>query len=154
MASAALHRTRSIAVLPGRYVDPSSDEVVISYSALIVQYLRTWFLIDLFAVIPLEAFIADELSQWEAEAAANPDAVPTLRAAVARRSAELGFYQMTQPRSVGGSEASQLELLVMQETLARANLEHVSGAVFGRTVEDGLQGKKKTRGVGGRQPPG
>jgi alkylation response protein AidB-like acyl-CoA dehydrogenase len=93
----------------------------------------------------LEAFIADELSQWEAEAAANPDAVPTLRTAVARRSAELGFYQMTQPRSVGGSEASQLELLVMQETLARANLEHVSGAVFGGSAGPiaGATGKLK-----------
>ena len=79
----------------------------------------------------LEAFIEDELSSWEAEARANPDAVPSLRVAVARRSAQLGIYQMSQPRSVGGSEASQLELLVLQETLARANLEHLSSAVFG-----------------------
>ena len=79
----------------------------------------------------LEAFIEDQLRPWEAEAAADAAALRSLRAAVARRSAELGIYQMSQPRSVGGSEATQLELLVMQETLARANLERLSGAVFG-----------------------
>ena len=80
----------------------------------------------------LEKFIADELCQWEAEAQdADRSALRELRQRVAKRSAELGIFQMSQPRSVGGTAATQLELLVMQETLARANLSTLSGAVFG-----------------------
>ena len=39
----------------------------------------------------LEAFIEDQLRPWEAEAAADAATLRSLRAAVARRSAELGI---------------------------------------------------------------
>ena len=80
----------------------------------------------------LEEFISTELSVWEEVAAAGDAATArTLRGKVAKRSAELGIFQMSQPEAVGGTAASQLELLVLQETLARANCESLSGAVFG-----------------------
>ena len=79
----------------------------------------------------LQAFIDGELREWDAEAAADPSRARELRGKVAKRSAELGIFQMSQPESIGGTAATQLELLVMQETLARANLGSMGGAVFG-----------------------
>ena len=80
----------------------------------------------------LEEFIDTELILWEEQAAAADAATArALRGKVAKRSAELGIYQMSQPEAVGGTAASQLELLVLQETLARANCESLSSAVFG-----------------------
>lgn len=81
----------------------------------------------------LQNFVASELSDWEAEAASSTDAatLQRLRATVAARSAELGIFKMTQPRDVGGLAASQLEIVVVQESLARANLPLLSGAVLG-----------------------
>jgi alkylation response protein AidB-like acyl-CoA dehydrogenase len=53
-----------------------------------------------------------------------------IRSQVAACSRERGFFGMTQPSSVGGSEAGAMALTVVREALARADLE-VGSYVFG-----------------------
>lgn len=53
-----------------------------------------------------------------------------VRSAVACASRAAGFFGMTQPRAVGGSEAGPLALTIVREALAAANLE-VARFVFG-----------------------
>ena len=89
----------------------------------------------------LQRFIRSELLPLEAEAAAAaaltdgnrtpPQLLRELRRKVARRSAALGFFGMTQPASFGGAPASQIEILLCREALAAANLPKLGTAVFG-----------------------
>lgn len=55
---------------------------------------------------------------------------PGARAAVVAAAKATGFFQMTQPRGYGGSEATILELTVVRDELAAANPPHLD-AVFG-----------------------
>src|SRR5215831_8089520 len=55
-------------------------------------------------------------------AMAAPDAdVARLRTTVVRAARDAGFFAMTQPRAVGGSEAGLLALTVVRDTLAGFN---------------------------------
>lgn len=54
----------------------------------------------------------------------------SVRAEVITKSQTAGFYGMTQPHAVGGSEADALSLTVVREVIAAANLE-VASFVFG-----------------------
>jgi len=78
-----------------------------------------------------KSFITNELAPWESAAVSNKMNLRAVRIKVARRSSELGFFQMTQPKSVGGNPASRSELVLLWETLASANLPIVEGYVFG-----------------------
>lgn len=62
---------------------------------------------------PLEAEVREEHGDLRV-----PEA---LRARVRARSQELGLFQMTQPREVGGTEAGPLALTVLREALAAGN---------------------------------
>ncbi|MFT5392562.1 MAG: alkylation response protein AidB-like acyl-CoA dehydrogenase [Gammaproteobacteria bacterium] len=70
------------------------------------------------ALRPLE----EQLKQGQPAAA--------IRSKVAACSRERGFFGMTQPSSVGGSQACAMTLTVVREALARADLE-VASYVFG-----------------------
>lgn len=67
----------------------------------------------------LEAFV-EEIRPLERRI--EGDSVPDeVRAQVRERSKALGFFGMTQPAEIGGSEAGPLALVVARETLAAAN---------------------------------
>lgn len=69
----------------------------------------------------IRAFVDEDLRPLAA--GLEPDAAPPaeVRARVRERSKALGLFGMTQPRSVGGSEAGPLAMVVARETLAAAN---------------------------------
>ncbi len=77
-----------------------------------------------------QAFIDDDLRPLQARADAGEADAAEVRRSVVARSRELGFFGMTQPLDFGGTEAGALELTVVRETLAAANLR-VSGSAFG-----------------------
>ncbi len=102
----------------------------------------------------LEAFI-DEIRPLGARL--DGDSVPEdVQARVRERSKELGFFGMTQPREVGGTEAGPLAMVVARETLAAANtplaryvfgpdpqlLRRAEGDVRARYLEPVLAGEK------------
>lgn len=80
----------------------------------------------------VRAFIEDDLQPLEATLGEDATApVPDeIRRRVRERSRECGFFQMTQPRAFGGSEAGPLALTVVREALAAANFR-VARFVFG-----------------------
>lgn len=80
----------------------------------------------------VQTFIDDDLGPLETALGddATASAPEETRRKVRERSRELGFFQMTQPRAFGGSEAGALELTVVREALAAANLR-VARFVFG-----------------------
>ncbi len=77
-----------------------------------------------------QRFIDDDLRPLDERAAAGEVDGAAVRRAVIERSRELEFFGMTQPRDFGGSAAGPLELTVVRETLAAANLA-VARSVFG-----------------------
>ena len=74
-----------------------------------------------------EAFVRDRLVPLTD---AHGDAPAELRRRVVAASREAGFFAMTQPAALGGSEASVLELVIVREALARSALS-VREDVFG-----------------------
>ena len=66
-------------------------------------------------------FIVEDLRPIDERAEGGADEDETRRQVIAR-SRELGFFGMTQPREVGGTQAGPLALTVVRETLAAANL--------------------------------
>ena len=87
--------------------------------------------------IPVKDFINDhQIKPLEEKAkmateANNKSEFRTLRKQVAKRSSELGFFKMTQPKSIGGQPATQLEIIAFQEALSTANVPMLSSSVFG-----------------------
>ena len=75
-----------------------------------------------------ETLITDLMPLERALEAGEP--VESVRPRVIQASREAGFFGMTQPKAVGGSEAGALPLTVVREALASANLE-VGRFVFG-----------------------
>jgi len=83
-----------------------------------------------------ESFLHNELKPLEEKAkmateANNKSEFRTLRKQVTKRSSELGFFKMTQPKSIGGQPATQLEIIAFQEALSTANVPMLSSSVFG-----------------------
>ncbi|MDP6605977.1 MAG: acyl-CoA dehydrogenase family protein, partial [Dehalococcoidia bacterium] len=77
-----------------------------------------------------QRFIDDDLRPLEERAAAGEIDGAAVRRAVIERSRELEFFGMTQPADFGGSAAGPMELTVVREALAAANLG-VARSVFG-----------------------
>ena len=77
-----------------------------------------------------QAFVDDDLRPLQERADGGTVDDTEVRRSVVARSRELGLFGMTQPRDFGGTEAGALELTVVRETLAAANLG-VARSVFG-----------------------
>ena len=80
-----------------------------------------------------ERFVADTLQPTESgldEVDSDPQALRTLRTGVVAAAKAAGLFGMTQPKAFGGSEAGQLALTVVRDTLAAHNLRS-SRWVFG-----------------------
>jgi len=78
----------------------------------------------------IQTFIAADLRPLEAGLTEDGPAPDPVRARVRDRSKVLGLFGMTQPRSVGGSEAGPLAMVVARETLAAGN-SSLTRFVFG-----------------------
>ena len=78
----------------------------------------------------IEIFVEADLRPLEEQLDAGTLDEATVRQRVIERSRDLGFFGMTQPLEVGGTEAGPLALAVARETLAAGNLR-VTRAVFG-----------------------
>lgn len=106
----------------------------------------------------VEALVAElrELEPQVPEEHGDLRVPESLRARVRARSQELGFFQMTQPREVGGTEAGPLALTVLREALAAGNtpfsrdllgpdpglLRHAEGALRERYLEPVVRGER------------
>lgn len=69
----------------------------------------------------IHAFVDGELQPLEADLDADAPVPADVRQIVRERSKELGLFGMTQPKSVGGTEAGPLAMVVARETLAAGN---------------------------------
>lgn len=78
----------------------------------------------------LQRFIDDDLRPLDEQVVAGGMTEREAAPQVAKRSRELGFFQLTQPKEFGGTEAGPLALTVVRETLAAANLR-VTRSVLG-----------------------
>jgi acyl-CoA dehydrogenase len=78
----------------------------------------------------IEIFVEADMRPLEAQLDAGTLDEAAVRERVIERSRDLGFFGMTQPREVGGTEAGPLALAVARETLAAGNLR-ITRAVFG-----------------------
>ncbi len=78
----------------------------------------------------IQTFIAEDLRPLEAGLPPDGPVPAEVRAGVRERSKALGLFGMTQPRSVGGSEAGPLAMVVARESLAAGN-SNLTRYVFG-----------------------
>ena len=78
----------------------------------------------------IRAFVDDDLRPLEDGLDTDASTPVEVRQIVRERSKELGLFGMTQPRSVGGSEAGPLAMVVARETLAAGN-SSLTRYVFG-----------------------
>ncbi|HJM89722.1 MAG TPA: acyl-CoA dehydrogenase family protein [Dehalococcoidia bacterium] len=78
----------------------------------------------------IEIFVEADLRPLEEQLDAGTLDEATVRQRVIERSRDLGFFGMTQPSEVGGTEAGPLALTVARETLAAGNLR-ITRSVFG-----------------------
>lgn len=69
----------------------------------------------------VRAFVDGDLRPLEEGLSPNGPVPAEVRRRVRERSKEIGLFGMTQPRSVGGSEAGPLAMVVARETLAAGN---------------------------------
>lgn len=78
----------------------------------------------------IRTFVDEDLRPLEAGLDVDGPIPAEVRARVRERSKALGLFGMTQPKSVGGTEAGPLAMVVARETLAAGN-SSLTRAVFG-----------------------